>query len=178
MLAFLAATSQPTTTTIQVPPSQVPGLQPLLVNLPNGVSTPLAEIAAAIYQYQQTQPVPIVAPTGFGPIPAAFGFGSEQSIISGTDPKQNPYLLKPVALGSAVLAPLPTSGSIYQSYYLVLAYLDATAGATSIQLPSVPGILIVDLPNGIYTTSTEIVAIATNGGGGGPPGGANGTIHP
>ena len=175
VLAFLGALSQPTTTTINVPASPVANLQPLLVNLPNGVSTPLAEIGAAIYQYLVSLSVPPNAPTGFGPIPTHFGFGSLRTIVNGSVPASSPYSLSPAKLGSAILVPVPPKDSIYQSFYMVFAYLDLTAGATNIQLPSVPGILVVDLPNGIYTTTSEINAIAANGGGGGQPGGADGT---
>jgi hypothetical protein len=182
VLAFLGASSQPSSTTIQVPAGQVKGLQSLLVNLPGGVSTPIAEVGAAIYQYLVglTPPVAPNAPTGFGPIPASFGFGTLRAIVNGTDPKNTSYTLTPPAsaLGSAVLVPVSATGSNYASFYMVLAYFDATAGATVVALPTVPGILVVDLPNGIYTPTTEINAIIANNGGGGQPSGADGTMPP
>ncbi|HEY1690535.1 MAG TPA: hypothetical protein VGG39_00150 [Polyangiaceae bacterium] len=181
VLAFLGADSSPTTTTIAVPASKVAGRDSLRVDLPTGVSTPLAEIGAGIFQYLEglTPPLPPNAPTGFGPIPATYGFGTQRAIVNGA--VSSPYTLTPPAggaLGSAVLVPVSADGSNYAAFYMILAYLDATAGNTALTLPAVDGILVLDLPNGIYTSTSEIAAIIDNNGGGGPPTGADGTMPP
>jgi hypothetical protein len=162
VIAFLSIDAG--ATQVQLP--NVAGI--LLVDLPNGVSTPLSEIAAAV-----TAGTPAVAPTGIGPQPTdVAAYASVLSILS----SNSLVTVTPVAgtLGCLVLVPSVPAGN-YNSYYTVLAYIGAGAGATQIQTPKPAGILLVSLPNGICTPSTEIVAAITAFGSGGPPTGVGGT---
>jgi hypothetical protein len=145
----------------------------LLVDLPNGIGTSLAEIAAAITDGGYGG-----VPQGIGPQPTFASYASNPTDLAGGTSYAFPPAATAVAAGTPgtlLLVPQsPPAGSDYGSFYTVLAYV-ATNTTTAIALPSVAGILRLDVPNGIFTPSTEIAAAITTGGSGGPPTGVDGT---
>jgi hypothetical protein len=178
VLAYLGVNAGPTTVTL--PPRTVADREILLVDLPDGVSTPLAEIAAAITEggYRGL-------PQGIGQQPANFSIApNPPTLLAGASYASPPADLLAGALGTLLLVPEgPPAGSDYGSFYSVLAYLAANGTValpngtlmTTIKLPPVAGIIRLDLLNGIFTPSTEIAAAITAGGSGGPPPGVGGT---
>jgi hypothetical protein len=61
--------------------------------------------------------------------------------------------------------------NFFQSYFIFYAYISPAAGPTNILLSAGGTFVVVDVPNGPYTDSAEIVAAINGGTGEGPPGG-------
>ncbi len=86
------------------------------------------------------------------------------------------------ATPSVVVEPLPPSpddpglcGTVLlvpngQTYYFPLVYIGGEEGSVAVALPPVQGILVMDLPKGMFTSQKEINDAIDAGTGGGPPG--------
>jgi len=166
VLVYVGISAGPTAVTL--PALTVAG-NILVVDLPSGVAKPLAEIAAAITKGKYGG-----VPQGIGPQPAFTSYAANPQLV----PPGALYAVSPAAgaLGTVLLVPEgPPAGSGYGSFYTVLAYVSASASATNVSVPDVIGVLSLDLPNGIFTPSTEIAAAITSGASGGPPTGVGPT---
>jgi len=56
-----------------------------------------------------------------------------------------------------------------QDYYFPLVYIGGEEGSLTVHLPPVQGILVVDLPKGMFTNQADINTAIDDGTGGGPP---------
>jgi hypothetical protein len=70
----------------------------------------------------------------------------------------------PGQCGTVVLVP---NG---EAYYFALIYIGGEEGSVLVSLPPVQGILVMDLPNGMFTSQTEMNNAIQSGTGTGPPG--------
>lgn len=99
--------------------------------------------------------------------------GSPIQVSSGT----KTITMDPAVIGACsvlLMVSTPPVSSPYNSYFQVIAYIGASATKTDITVGA-GTYLLIKLPNGVFTPSAEIAAVAAGSGSGGPPGGVGPT---